>query len=605
MPSPTFEPGIADTIYRLFFKGGIAVILSAGALWGAILLLRIALSKSFTAISIHDVNAHGHAQIFGWIGLFVMGFAYQAFPRFKHTTLAHPRLAVLSFWFMVAGIAVRVLSEPFVAESRTFVATGIAAGVLELVAIGSFVVVMLTTFGRAGKREVTDGWILASLFFFVVQGFADLLHFAATSTASSTEALVATVATWQPVLRDLQIHGFAMLMVLGVSQRFLPGMYGYRKITERASRVALPLLVVAIVGEVASWIWMRETNHQSIGAGIALMTSTFLLAATALALGWKMGIYGRCPEPDRSSKFLKTAYVWLAISFALLLLMPLYLQLTGIPFSHAYAGAVRHAITVGFLSLMILGVAGKVVPTLCGVDVRSLSSLMVPFVLVNIGCSMRVGFQILTDFVPDFAFPLAGVSGMFEVIGIGIWGIGLWRLMSRRAAEDRALASPATPEARPTVVSASNRVGPLVDAAPDLIDVFVRFGFEHVRNPIFRRTLARQVTISQACAMHGVDAALLVGALNAALRPELAPPPSAVAIDPASTVADVLQRFPATAPVFARHRIDACCGGNKSVSLVSEKHGIPLASLLEELNDATRTSPPVGAHTDDGKEGYS
>jgi NnrS protein/uncharacterized protein DUF542/uncharacterized protein DUF1858 len=587
-----YAPGIADTIYQRFFKAGIAIVLSAGALWGAVLLLRIAFSKSFTAISIHDINAHGHAQIFGWIGLFVMGFAYQAFPRFKHTTLPHPKLAVASFWLMVSGIALRVLSEPFVSEGRTFVAVGIAAGLLELVAIGAFVGVMLETLRRGNAREPMDAWVVASLFFFVVQGIGDVLHFAATSIAASTEALVATVATWQPPLRDVQIHGFAMLMVLAVSQRFLPGMYGYRKVSPRASRVTLALLLAAIVGEVTSWLWMRATEHRSVGAGIALMASTLLLAAAALSFGWRLGIYGRCPEPDRSSKFLKTAYVWLAISFAMLLFMPAYLALTHIPFSHAYAGAVRHAITVGFLSLMILGVAGKVVPTLCGVDVRSLGSLTLPFVLVNVGCSMRVGFQVLTDFAPNVAFPLAGVSGVLEVTGIGIWGIGLWRMMSRRAAEDRSMAAAdEAPAARPTEVRASDRVGPLVAAAPELLEVFVLFGFTPLQNPLFRRTLARQITISQACAMHGLDAAKLVASLNARLQ--RAAPPSE-AIDSRVTVADVLRRFPGTAPVFARHHIDACCGGTKPIAVVCEKHGIPLEVLLAELEAAALPSKSAG-----------
>jgi hypothetical protein len=44
-------------------------------------------------------------------------------------------------------------------------------------------------------------------------------------------------------------------------------------------------------------------------------------------------------------------------------------------FSHAFSGATRHAITVGFISLMIMGVAAKVVPTLKGVDVRTLPAL--------------------------------------------------------------------------------------------------------------------------------------------------------------------------------------------------------------------------------------
>ena len=83
-PVADFRPapaGIADTIYRRYFLGAIVLILTAGASWGAWLLWQIGFAGKFTGISIHHVNAHGHAQIYGWVGLFVMGFAYQAFPR--------------------------------------------------------------------------------------------------------------------------------------------------------------------------------------------------------------------------------------------------------------------------------------------------------------------------------------------------------------------------------------------------------------------------------------------------------------------------------------------------------------------------------------------
>src|SRR5262249_36168014 len=103
-----------DAIYRPFFKAGIVVVLTLGAVLGAYLLLRIAWSGAFTAAGLHEVNAHGHAQIFGWVGLFVMGFAYQAFPRFKHTSLAFPRLAWASLGFMLTGLVGRSVAEPLV-----------------------------------------------------------------------------------------------------------------------------------------------------------------------------------------------------------------------------------------------------------------------------------------------------------------------------------------------------------------------------------------------------------------------------------------------------------------------------------------------------------
>ena len=60
----------------------------------------------------------------------------------------------------------------------------------------------------------------------------------------------------------------------------------------------------------------------------------------------------------------------------MLLMLPVYQTATGIKFSHAYYGAIRHAITVGFISLMIMGMAAKVVPTLNGLDPRKLDLLV-------------------------------------------------------------------------------------------------------------------------------------------------------------------------------------------------------------------------------------
>lgn len=108
------EPGaLAPPLLRRFVLAGIAATLTAGATWGAVLLVRIAAARSFTALSIFEVNAHGQAQIYGWVGLFVMGFAYAILPRLVGAPPPHPRLAALSFPVMVGGIALRAVAEPW------------------------------------------------------------------------------------------------------------------------------------------------------------------------------------------------------------------------------------------------------------------------------------------------------------------------------------------------------------------------------------------------------------------------------------------------------------------------------------------------------------
>src|SRR5262245_5087499 len=174
-------PAWEDSAYRPFFKAGIAVVLTLGAVWGAYLLLRIGLSGTFTAAGIHEVNAHGHAQIFGWVGLFVMGFAYQAFPRFKHADLAYPRLAFATFWLMLFGLVVRSVCEPLAASAGWLWWPAVGAAVAEVVAIGLFAGVIVATWRGSGKPlAFYDYYIASALFWFVVQAVYESVYLAAT-----------------------------------------------------------------------------------------------------------------------------------------------------------------------------------------------------------------------------------------------------------------------------------------------------------------------------------------------------------------------------------------------------------------------------------------
>jgi hypothetical protein len=123
--------------------------------------------------------------------------------------------------------------------------------------------------------------------------------------------------------------------------------------------------------------------------------------------------------------------LWLAASFLMLLLLPVHLAATHISFSHAYYGAIRHAITVGFASQMIMGIAAFVVPDLRRVPRAALPALTGPFVLVNSGCFLRVVLQALTDFHPAF-FHIIGISGALELAALAWWGGHLVRLMVTR-----------------------------------------------------------------------------------------------------------------------------------------------------------------------------
>jgi hypothetical protein len=231
-----------------------------------------------------------------------------------------------------------------------------------------------------------------------------------------------------------------------------------------------------------------------------------------VVLPWRL--WQRFPGRDRSGKFVRAAYTWLAISLAMLLLAPAHRLISGLPYSHAYHGAIRHAITVGFISLMITGMAAKVVPTLNGVDPRTLSGLWGPFLLLNTGCLLRVALLTLSDWTST-VYPLLGVSGTLEVLGLAWWSAGLIRVILRGMREAGIEHSPKGP--RPDRIEGRHCVADVLDWFPEVEPVLVQHGFTALRQPLLRRTMARQVSIAQAAKLRMIGVERLLDALNAAI----------------------------------------------------------------------------------------
>lgn len=478
---PNFVP---ETIYRRFFLAGILVILTAGAVWGAFLLWQVSRAGSFTGVSIHAVNAHGHAQIFGWVGLFIMGFAYQAFPRMWGTRLVGPHLAVTAFVIMIISLVLSTIGTA-TAETWSFAVSAVVfGGVLQIVAVVIFAGQLLVTFRRSDEpMSPAMGFIFMALFWFLIMSVMNLWHTVALMQAETREALLAQIATYQAALRDLQIHGLALCMILGVSMRFFPGMFGLAKTSAVRGWWALSLIQVAIVVEVALLIGSQLAGSYALAGALVV---PWLMLATGVALvvvPWKL--WRPMPQWSRSDKFVRIAYLWLGISLVMLLMVPVYMVLRDMTFSHAYYGAMRHAITVGFISMMIMGVAAKVVPVLSGIDARQLSALWVPFILVNAGCALRVSMQVLTDW-HDVGFSIIAVSGMMEVTGLAWWGIGLaaimWRGKRRAlptiAAPPRATGSSAVDSRNAPALDLNMKIREIANAHPHLQPTLAELGLD-------------------------------------------------------------------------------------------------------------------------------
>ena len=518
-----FRPTRADTIYRPFFLAGLATLFTLGCAWGAVNLWLMGTRQNFAGVDYSWILAHGHAMVFGVVGFFIMGFAYQAFPRFKHTNLWRPTLAFATLPLMAAGIALQAGAH-LLAPRGPFLALGLLAGTLQLLAVALFAWVLRQTFRQAARPEPYDRFVQAALFWFLLAAVANPLVFWLFETAPTRSAFLFRVATFNIPYRDVQLLGIAVVMILGVSLRFLPHAYAlreptpaWRQFTFWGTNGAIAMAILAFLAGMLS-----GNSRWLIGQEMAAL----VLLLVALGTPRQYRLFGPIPESerDRGVKFIRAAYVWFIVAMAMLALVPvynllIYQPLTGatVPFSHAFFGAYRHALTVGFITMMIVGVSSKVVPTLSGVDVRSAPALWPTFWLLNIGNALRITTEIATDFTAA-AFAVMGLSGFIEVAGLTLWGYELMRNMRVGKRLEREAWGRATSE--PLILGPQTRVAEVLERYPQALDIFLRHGFAPLQNPVLRRTMARVVTLEQACRREGMELDRLLADLQALIESE-------------------------------------------------------------------------------------
>jgi predicted membrane channel-forming protein YqfA (hemolysin III family) len=248
-----FGPSIADTIYRPFFLAGIATVLTLGCMWGAINLLTIGLQQNFSSVNYSWVLAHAHAMVFGFVGFFIMGFAYQAFPRFKHTTLWRPRLAFSALPLMIAGILLQTVAHLLSPPSLSL---EILAATIQMASVVIFGMAIIMTARLAKKPEAYDRFVYAALGWFLLAAVANPVIFKLFELAGSRQELLFNLATFNIPYRDVQLLGIAVVMILGVSLRLLPHAYGLRE----PSRRWRSFLFWGVNGSILAGIMLFITN---------------------------------------------------------------------------------------------------------------------------------------------------------------------------------------------------------------------------------------------------------------------------------------------------------------------------------------------------------
>jgi hypothetical protein len=382
----------ADYMHRPFLAAGLLITLTMGAGWGAWLLWQIGLHADFQAASISHVVAHGDAQLWGLIALFIAGISLRWLPT---ATATRPvsGLVAAGVWFgMVSGIgggfvwAVSPAAVPWL---------GIASGVALLIAAGT----IASFFGREVVVRLPQPWacaILAAGCWWVVwAAFTLWLRYHFCAAGPGDYAL--TQRSWNI---ELAVFGLGTNAVYGFGLRLLPGIVG-GAVQQGWATLAIALHNVGLM--------LLPLGHFTAQAPLQL-AATLCMAAGAILLPTAIpGLRQRkqfSKRPEQGAPglawYVQLAIMWLVAAVLLMLVGQVYSVSAGRPVPQAWRGATRHALTVGFLTTLIMGVAQRLLPIL-GHTLLAWPRLVVPtFLLIGIGSVLRVTTELAT-----LAFPLA------------------------------------------------------------------------------------------------------------------------------------------------------------------------------------------------------
>ena len=469
--APEPAPGPTDLLYRRFVATALIATVTLGASFGAYNLACIQLALG--PIPPPHNWAHAAFQILGFVLMFVMGVGYHVVPRFWGKPLAFAWAARASFWLLLGGLLLRTYGQfgailPMTAAAYRIGATGIFLAVLAF----------------AGVLGAT--WLAA-------RPARDRFHrFLAAGTAFYLLAAVLAGGPqeWHEAFYRAALFGGTLFWIQGMLLRIGPGFLGLQP--QRANWLELAF-ALGLVG-----VPLATAGND---LGVLLVAFDVIAFATGARL-LERRVHHEDRLLGRTMQFATGATVLFAALAVQYVLSPN-------PQMLVWDGA-RHAFALGFVTLTIFAIAGRVLPIFGGTTLAWPRARAFGIVLIAIAIVMRE-FEVAAALlaIPSL-LTVSGLSGVVGATGVALASASILATLRRRGE---------TAPKKITTISADVNVAALIDTYPDALPVLIAAGFAPLANPLARRTLARAVSLRMACQLHHVDVDELVAKLRAACTP--------------------------------------------------------------------------------------
>lgn len=396
---------------RAWIVAGLFFMALPGTLLGFSNLMAIANHHGLGALSPAWIQGHGHAQVFGWIGSFILGIGFYSQPSKDRSVI---RLPLTCFVLWTLGVALRWFASIYGWHWRILLPLSAAMelGAMQLFLVAASHHKLPDPGSKSASKPRVELWmttVLVGTAGFAVAIFFNLVECIRLALAGAAPAFPHGLDQRYLVLLA---WGFIVPFVWGFSARWLPTFLAVPRPNAQWMRAALALLIAGVLAGLAD---------SAIAATVLLLLSAAIIAPALHLLERPQGkakVQGIHPS---FPVFARLSYLWLTIAAGLGVWAALADQHGGI------WGASRHALTVGFAANMVLTIGPRILPHFTGV--RALFSKQLMFaslLLLQLGCSLRVFSEPLAyEGIAHFAWNTLPISGCLELSAILLFALNM------------------------------------------------------------------------------------------------------------------------------------------------------------------------------------
>ncbi len=393
---------------RAWILAGLFFMALPGTLLGFSNLMAISAHHGLGALPAAWMEGHGHAQVFGWIGSFILGIGFYSQPAHGRSVI---RLPLSCFILWESGVAMRWFANIYGWHWRALLP--VSAG-FELIAVILFLYAAshhklpASTQGNRAKSPM-ELWMVSVLI--GTSGLASAVIF------NFVECVRLALRGRPPFFSSLARPEISRGAWLGICRPSGMGIFGAMVAgfsrNREAQRSLVPGGVMPGCCRRSLWSgWVAEVRHDPVRTRCCDdRVCICAFAERPHGAAKTQGIHPSFPV------FVRLSYAWLIVAGS----MSVWAAFADV--HGGIWGASRHALTVGFAATMVFAIGPRILPHFAGIQsIFSKRLMLLSLLCLQSGCLLRVSSEPLAyEGLASFAWKVLPVSGMLELV----WSVDL------------------------------------------------------------------------------------------------------------------------------------------------------------------------------------